>query len=263
MTILDRILATKKEEVEALNRDATLEEWKDRAQQGEPVRGFLAALERNAPNSLIAEIKKASPSKGVIVHSFDPAQIAQTYEQANAAALSVLTDRTYFQGSIEALQRARQSVALPVLRKDFIIDPLQVYEARAIGADAILLIVAALPDERLFQLYELARMLTMDVLIEVHNAEEVQRIMSLKPALIGVNHRNLHTFEVDLSLTAQIAPLLPKSVLLVAESGIQTHAQVETLKQAGARAFLIGETLMRAGVEHVSEQIDDMFIRAR
>ncbi|KUO96859.1 indole-3-glycerol phosphate synthase TrpC [Ferroacidibacillus organovorans] len=263
MTILDRILATKKEEVEALYRDAPLEMWKERARQGEPVRGFFAALARSAPNSLIAEIKKASPSKGVIVETFDPVQIAKTYEQAGAAALSVLTDKTYFQGGNETLQRARESVSLPVLRKDFLIDPIQVYEARAIGADAILLIAAALPDERLSELYTEACSLGMDVLIEVHSEEEAQRITPLRPLLIGVNHRNLHTFEVDLSLTGRIAPLLPQSALLVAESGIQTSAHVETLKHAGARAFLIGETLMRAGVEHVLEETDRLFMRLR
>lgn len=256
MTILDRILTTKREEVQQLQLRYRDTELRDLAEQGPPVRSFIGALRANSPLALIAEIKKASPSKGVIEPNFQPLRMAQAYLAAGAAALSILTDVTYFQGSNAILEEVRAASPLPLLRKDFVIDERQIFEARAIGADAILLIVAALPDRELLRhLYDTAIGLGMAVLVEVHTTEEAERAAYLQPALLGVNNRDLRTFTVDLRQMEQVASLVPASTLLVSESGIATADDVLRVQRAGAGAILVGETLMRFGVEGVAEGV--------
>jgi len=247
--ILERILARKAEEVAARRTAVPAEALAERIADLPPTRGFAAALEAKAADGLpgvIAEIKKASPSKGVIRADFDPAAIARSYAQAGAACLSVLTDRDFFQGAEEYLAAARASCPLPVLRKDFTIDPYQVYEARAIGADAILLIVAALGDAELLELTLLAAELDLDVLVEVHDEAELERALALPAPLIGVNNRNLRTFETSLETTLRLRERTDAGRLLVAESGIHTPEDVARLRDAGIEAFLVGEAFMRA-----------------
>lgn len=251
MTILEDILATKRKEVAILREKWSIEDLNRLVQQQGKPRAFAAALQHQDPVALIAEIKKASPSKGVIQPDFQPMKQAKAYEDGGAHALSVLTDETYFQGSCEILRQVRSVTELPILRKDFIIDPWQVYEARIIGADAILLIVAALSDQTLRELYQLARSLSLDVLIEVHNEEEYDRVVDVSSALIGINNRDLHTFSVDLEQTRHVAARVSARSLLVSESGIATHDDVRFVKEAGAKAILVGETLMRQGLDQV------------
>jgi indole-3-glycerol phosphate synthase len=242
MNKLDEICATKRREV-ALRKVEGLAMWPAPS----PVRGFEAAIRTKAQTgfALIAEIKKASPSKGLIRADFDPPAHARAYETGGAACLSVLTDTPYFQGDDDYLVAARAACALPVLRKDFMIDPWQVEESRAMGADAILIIVAALPDGAMAEIEAAARALGLDVLIEVHNEEELDRALRLKSKLIGVNNRNLKTFETDLATTERLARLAPADVLLVCESGISTHADCARMAAHGVRSFLVGESLMR------------------
>ena len=247
--ILDRILARKVVEITERSARVPMTELVARVADLPDTRGFAAAIEAKIEAGLpavIAEVKKASPSKGVIRVDFDPAAIAQSYERAGAACLSVLTDADFFQGSEAYLREARAACALPVLRKDFTIDPYQVYEARAMGADCILLIVAALDDEALLELSLLAAELDLDVLVEVHDEEELERALEVPAPLIGVNNRNLRTFEVSLDTSLKLRERAPADRLLVSESGIVTIEDIARLRGAGIDAFLVGETFMRA-----------------
>ena len=247
--ILDRILARKVVEITERSARVPMTELVARVADLPDTRGFAAAIEAKIEAGLpavIAEVKKASPSKGVIRVDFDPAAIAQSYERAGAACLSVLTDADFFQGSEAYLREARAACALPVLRKDFTIDPYQVYEARAMGADCILLIVAALDDEALLELSLLAAELDLDVLVEVHDEEELERALEVPAPLIGVNNRNLRTFEVSLDTSLKLRERAPADRLLVSESGIATIEDIARLRGAGIDAFLVGETFMRA-----------------
>ena len=245
---LAEIIATKRGEVAHRRRTEPVSALELlAAAQGEP-RGFRAAIEAKTRDgfALIAEIKKASPSKGLIREDFAPATHALDYAAGGAACLSVLTDAPYFEGHEDYLIAARQAVSLPVLRKDFMVDPWQVLESRAIGADAILLIVAALDDAALAEIEVAALELGMDVLVEVHDEAELERASRLQSRLIGINNRNLKTFVTDLATTERLAPLAPPNALLVGESGIAGHADVLRLANSGVRAFLVGESLMRA-----------------
>ena len=218
------------------------------ALQRNDFRPFASALDCGpGALGLIAEVKKASPSAGVIASDFDPVRIARAYEAGGAHALSVLTDKQFFQGDIAFLNRIRAEVALPILRKDFIVHEVQIAEACVAGADAVLLIVAALEQERLEALFQEAELLQLDVLVEVHNAEELERALEIGATLIGINNRNLTTFEVDLGTTETLSEEVPESVLLVCESGLKTRADTQRAFNAGCNAILVGESLMRAG----------------
>lgn len=247
--ILDRILRRKIVEVAERAARTPLPELRARAAEAAAPRGFLRALRQRLVldrAAVIAEIKKASPSAGVLRPHFDPAWIARRYEQTGASCLSVLTDRDFFQGADAHLQAARAACALPVLRKDFTLEDYQVWEARALGADAILLIVAALSDARLRELDGLARELGMDVLIEVHDGAELERALALRPPLVGINNRDLKTFVTTLDTTLALLPRVPADCLVVTESGIRTPADVTLLRRNGVHAFLVGEAFMRA-----------------
>ena len=244
---LTEICDTKRVEVAARKQTTTLAELDARAAAQTAPRGFAAALASKAAIGfgLIAEIKKASPSKGLIREDFQPADHARAYQAGGAACLSVLTDAPYFQGHEDYLIAARAACDLPVLRKDFMVDPWQVAEARAIGADAILIIVAALDDLQMAEIEAAAIERGMDVLVEVHNEDEVMRASRLKSRLIGVNNRDLKRFVTDIGVTERLAPLMPEDTLLVSESGINAHADLTRLSGCGARCFLVGESLMR------------------
>jgi indole-3-glycerol phosphate synthase len=247
--ILQRIVAVKREEIAAAKARRDLASMRAEAQRRRDVRGFESALRQRigaGHAAVIAEVKKASPSKGVLREPFVPAEIAASYERHGAACLSVLTDERFFQGSQACLIQARAACDLPVLRKDFIVDEYQVHEARAMGADCILLIAACLDDAALAGLEACALELGMAVLVEVHDAAELDRALRLKSPLIGVNNRNLHTFEVSLATTLALLPRVPPERLLIAESGISTAADVQRLRAAGVQAFLVGEAFMRA-----------------
>lgn len=247
MNKLDEICATKREEVADRRTRSTIGDLDAAALMQSAPRGFEAALRKASRDGfgLIAEIKKASPSKGLIRADFDPADHARAYEEGGAACLSVLTDAPYFQGHEEYLMQARAACALPVLRKDFIVDPWQVAEARAIGADAILIIVAALDDSEMAEIEAAAIERRMDVLVEVHDEAEMDRAAKLKSRLIGVNNRDLKTFTTDLATTERLAGLAPEGALLVGESGIASHDDCQRLARSGVRSFLVGESLMR------------------
>lgn len=244
---LQEICDSKRAEVAERKARASLTDLDARAVTQSAPRGFRAALEAKAANgfALIAEIKKASPSKGLIREDFHPEEHARAYQHGGAACLSVLTDAPYFQGHEDYLIAARAACDLPVLRKDFMVDPWQVAEARAIGADAILIIVAALEDAQMAEIEAAAIERGMDVLVEVHNEEEVERAARLHSRLIGVNNRDLKRFVTDLATTERLAPLMPAGTLLVSESGINSHADLVRLSACGARTFLVGESLMR------------------
>lgn len=258
--ILRKILCRKREEVAQRSAVLPLNELSQRAQAAAPVRGFARALRDSVEagqSAVIAEIKKASPSKGVLRENFDPAAIARSYQAGGASCLSVLTDVDFFQGADEYLQQARAACALPVLRKDFVLDPYQVYEARALGADCILLIVAVLEDEMLMELLQLAGHLGMDALVEVHDATEMERALATPASLIGVNNRNLRTFETSLETTIELLPAFPLDRLLVTESGIHSRDDVQLMRNNGVHAFLVGEAFMRA--DNPGERLAELF----
>ena len=252
--ILDKIVATKKLELAADSKKISLGNQRDQAEENNrndllKPRGFIQSIEKKiaaGKAGVITEIKKASPSKGILRERFVPAEIAQTYEKNGAACLSVLTDRDYFQGANAYLQAARAACQIPVLRKDFTIDPYQVYEARAIGADAILLIVACLELNQMKDLETCAHELGLDVLVEVHNAPELEQALELKTSLLGINNRNLKTFEVTLQTTLSLISMVPENKTLVTESGIMTRSDVQLMRDHKVNAFLVGEAFMRA-----------------
>ena len=252
--ILDKIVATKKIEIAHSLQQISVSNQREIAELNNKdvllkPRGFIAAIEHKiaaGKAGVITEIKKASPSKGILRENFNPAQIAQSYEKHGAACLSVLTDIDYFQGCNAYLQEARSACSIPVLRKDFTIDPYQVYEARAIGADAILLIVACLELNQMKELEACAHELGLDVLVEVHNAPELEQALELKTPLLGINNRNLKTFEVTLQTTLSLLSMVPKNKTLVTESGILGRADVQLMRDNQIHAFLVGEAFMRA-----------------
>ncbi|MGE6388191.1 indole-3-glycerol phosphate synthase TrpC [Pseudomonas sp. NPDC078416] len=255
-TVLEKILARKVEEVAARRASVSLAELETLAAAADAPRGFAQAMiaqaKRKQP-AVIAEIKKASPSKGVIRENFQPAEIAKSYEAGGATCLSVLTDIDFFQGADEYLKQARAACSLPVIRKDFMIDPYQIVEARALGADCILLIVSALDDVKMAELASVAKGVGLDVLVEVHDGDELERALkTLDTPLVGVNNRNLHTFDVSLETTLDLLPRIPRDRLVITESGIFHRADVELMEISDVYSFLVGEAFMRAekpGVE--------------
>ena len=247
--ILEKITAVKHQEVAAAKKRKSLEAVRADAESRVLTRDFVGALRAkiaDGQSAVIAEIKKASPSKGVLRADFEPADIAQSYAEHGAACLSVLTDKDFFQGSSDYLRQARASCTLPVLRKDFMVDAYQIYESRAMGADAVLLIAACLSDGQMAEFEQIALSLDMAVLVEVHDADELLRALILKSPLIGINNRNLKTFEVSLDTTISMLADVPKDRLLVTESGITTPADVARMREVGVNAFLVGEAFMRA-----------------
>lgn len=258
--ILKKILQRKTEEVAERSAKVSLNEMKDRVSLNKKSRGFVASIERSineGRNAVIAEIKKASPSKGVMRENFVPGEIAQSYERGGASCLSVLTDVDFFQGADEYLQQARQACSLPVLRKDFMVDPYQVYEAKAINADCILLIVAALSDLQLSELSSLADTVGLDVLVEVHDEAELHRALKLDTKLIGINNRNLRTFETSLNTTLDLLTQIPKDKIVVTESGILAREHVLLMNDNQVKAFLVGEAFMRA--PDPGEELNQLF----
>ena len=246
--VLKQILATKAEEIDAAKRRAPLAELKAQYKDTGSTRGFAESLKARAAHrqdAVIAEIKKASPSAGLIREDFDPAELAVAYQRGGATALSVLTDELYFQGHRDYLISAREATELPVIRKDFLIDEWQIWDSAVLGADAVLLIVAALDDASLESLSELAKSLSMSVLVEVHDEQELERALRVDIDLMGINNRDLHVFKTDLQTSLKLAPLVPNERLVVSESGIHTPDDVAMLQAGGIGAFLIGESLMR------------------
>ena len=258
--ILKKILARKAEEIASRKQRVTLETLQEIASSTETPRGFAAALQSKAQTkkpAIIAEIKKASPSKGVIREDFKPLEIAQDYAMNGATCLSILTDKDFFQGSEVYLQKARETCPLPVLRKDFMIDPYQIYESRALGADCILLIVAALEDEQMHLLANTSKELGMDVLVETHNAEELKRALTLDTKLIGINNRNLKNFETSLQTTLDLQQDIPDERLIITESGIHTDADVQLMLDNKIYTFLVGEAFMKA--ESPGQKMRELF----
>ena len=262
--ILQRIIRHKAHEISARAQQTPLPVLGERAAAQAPPRGFAAALKSRiaaGEPAIIAELKKASPSRGVLREDFDPGAIARDYAAGGAAALSVLTDETFFRGADRHLVEARSASGLPVLRKDFVIDPYQVHEARAIGADCILLIVAALGDAQLNELAGLATHLGMDILVEVHDAVDLERAAHLEPLLLGINNRDLRTFETTIDTTLTLLDHIPGARTVITESGIHTRAHVDRLRAAGVHGFLVGEAFMRA--EHPGAKLRELFFDAR
>jgi len=253
---LQQILDVKKTEVARIL--PRMEHLRNAAMQRNEFRGFAAALERGEGKiGLIAEVKKASPSAGVIATDFDPVAIASAYQLAGAHCVSVLTDEQFFQGHLSDLVKVRASIGLPCLRKDFIVHEVQIYEASVAGADCILLIVAALDQPVLEQLYKTAELCQMDVLVEVHSREEMDRALDLGSKMIGINNRNLTTFAVDMATTEELSEEVPSDVLLVSESGMKSPRDIKRAFDSGCDAVLVGESLMRAGIEGVSKTVSD------
>ncbi len=253
--ILDEIVANKRIEIDKRKARIPLDEFRRRAESAPEPRDFAAALQGERV-ALIAEIKPASPSRGTLQASADPVRIAGVYAENGAAAISVLTDREYFNGDPNNLKAARVACDLPLLRKDFIVDEYQVYESRALQADAILLIVRLLDDNQLFEFRKLASELGMPALVEVHTEEEIERAIKAGAEVTGINNRNLADFTTDLATTERLAPLIPSNVILVSESGIATHADVERVARAGADAVLVGQALMLA--DNLAERVRDL-----
>ena len=246
--ILNKILARKQQEITARKQTLSVDSLQQRVREASPPRGFVAALQHRVEQgeaAVIAEIKKASPSKGVIREDFDVVDIAQSYASGGASCLSVLTDQDFFQGHEDFLVAARSACQLPVIRKDFIVDSYQVIESRAIGADCILLIVAALDDETLVSLHKEARALGMDVLVEVHDRDELERALRLDLELIGINNRDLHSFDTSLDTTIDLLEMVPEKCLVVTESGIHAREDVALMRKHDVHAFLVGEAFMR------------------
>ena len=263
-TVLTRIIDRKFEEIAERSAVVSIEDLKAQieAQKGTATdpRGFVASMQRalaEGRSAVIAEVKKASPSKGVLRENFQPAEIALSYQQGGASCLSVLTDVDFFQGSTEYLQQARAACALPIIRKDFIVDEYQVYEARAMGADCSLLIVSALEDAKMAELNDLAVSLGMDVLIEVHDADELQRSLPLGNTLVGINNRNLHTFDVTLQATIDLLDQIPEDRIVVTESGILAPEDVALMRQHHVNSFLVGEAFMRA--DNPGQRLAELF----
>ncbi|QXG37359.1 indole-3-glycerol phosphate synthase TrpC [Pseudomonas viridiflava] len=264
-TVLEKILARKAEEIAARRAVVSLAELEQQAAAADPARGFARALieqARKKQPAVIAEIKKASPSKGVIRENFQPAEIAKSYQTGGATCLSVLTDIDFFQGSDQYLRDARAACNLPVIRKDFMIDPYQIVEARALGADCVLLIVSALDDVQMAELAAVAKGVGLDVLVEVHDGDELDRALkTLDTPLVGINNRNLHTFNVSLETTLDLLPRVPRDRLVITESGILNRADVELMEISDVYAFLVGEAFMRA--EHPGTELQRLFFPER
>ncbi|OPB19147.1 indole-3-glycerol phosphate synthase TrpC [Pseudomonas fluorescens] len=264
-TVLEKILARKAEEVAERRARVSLAELEAQVKAADTPRGFANALIAQAKlkqPAVIAEVKKASPSKGVIREHFVPAEIAASYEKGGATCLSVLTDIDYFQGSDLFLQQARAACKLPVIRKDFMVDPYQIVEARALGADCVLLIVSALDDVKMAELAAVAKSVGLDVLVEVHDGDELERALkTLDTPLVGVNNRNLHTFDVSLETTLDLLPRIPRDRLVITESGIVNRADVELMEISGVYSFLVGETFMRA--ENPGAELQRLFFPER
>ncbi|MES2283568.1 MAG: indole-3-glycerol phosphate synthase TrpC [Pseudomonadota bacterium] len=258
--ILDKIVAVKREEVADAMKRKPLAVIREDAESRVLTRDFVGALRGKisaGKAAVIAEVKKASPSKGVLRADFIPADIAQSYAEYGAACLSVLTDKQFFQGSVDYLKQARASCSLPVLRKDFMVDPYQVYEARVMGADCILLIAACLDDQQMKDMEALAMSMDMSVLVEVHDEAELDRALKLKTPLVGINNRNLKTFEVSLDATIKLSGKVPADRIVITESGIATKADVKLMRDAKINAFLVGEAFMRA--EEPGEALAELF----
>jgi indole-3-glycerol phosphate synthase len=258
-TVLDEIVVSKRQEIERAIAAVPETELRRRLRDAPSVRNLADALAANTGIHLIAEIKQASPSAGLLRADFDPESIAATYAAHGASAISVLTDAPFFQGSLDHLARVRNCVSLPVLRKDFILDPYQIIEARAHGADSLLLIAEVLPDRQLNERLLLCRELGMEPLVELHDPENLRRVIDAGAQLVGINNRNLRTFVTDLAHTTNLTAQIPADRILVSESGIGSRADVERLKAAGVRAILVGETLMRA--KDIGRKIDELLGR--
>ncbi len=259
-TILKKILARKQQEIVERSNVRPMAQLMEQIASASAPRGFATALEAKlavGQSAVIAEIKKASPSKGVIREDFDPAAIAKSYAKGGAACLSVLTDVDFFQGADRYLTMARAACGLPVIRKDFIVDPYQIYEARAMGADCILLIVSALNEEQLYQLHEVAITMGMDVLIEVHDVAELNTALKLDNPMVGINNRNLHSFDVSLDNTFQLLEHIPKGKIVITESGIHHRDDVVAMRENNVNAFLVGEAFMRS--DEPGERLRELF----
>jgi len=255
--ILDKIVDRKQAEIETAKRERPLQLLQEQLSSAPPVRDFVASISANQQDiAVIAEVKKASPSAGMIRKDFDPVSIAQAYEARGAACVSVLTDETFFQGSLNDMRNARQAISLPVLRKDFVLDRYQVLEARVAGADCVLLIAECLDDCRLRDLYFYISELGMDALVEIYDPENLDAVLKLDPPLVGVNNRDLRTFDADLQHSIRLAGRVPQQTILVSESGIRDRHDVTRLRDAGIRAILVGETLMRE--PHPGDKLDEL-----
>lgn len=260
LTILEKIVAHKRAEIIAAKAKLSLADLESQFPSTEKMRGFAAAMQACVASrqpAVIAEIKKASPSKGLIRADFQPAQHAKDYAENGATCLSVLTDRDYFQGHDDYMVEAREACALPVIRKDFIVDPYQLAESRALGADCILLIVAALEQQQLIELEKYAMELNLDVLVEIHNQSELERALDLKSPLLGINNRNLHTFETSLQTTLELAKSIPADKVVITESGIHSSADVALMLENNIFGFLVGESMMRA--ENPGTKLKELF----